>query len=318
MPDRAGHDYIVKPLLFLLTLFALSACSPHYIIPGPSTQAPRLEANLFVASDGERLPFRSWRTEKPLKAVVLALHGFNDYGAFIAKPAQYFNDRGISVYAYDQRGFGAGPHPGIWSSIQGMGRDLTEVSKLLRQRHPGVPLFLLGESMGGAVIMTAVTSAQPPNRDGIILSAPAVWGRSTMPHYQRFVLWLAVHTFPEVTLTGRGLNITPSDNVEMLKALGRDPYVIKGTRIDAMNGLTNLMDAALEASKKISGPMLILYGDKDEIIKKEPTKAMLENLPQIRHNKTMIRTYENGYHMLLRDLQAKIVLKDISEWVLKF
>ncbi len=311
-----GNDGRVQIFALLLILFFLNGCSPHYVLPGPPRQAPRLEANLFIASDGARLPFRSWQIEKSPQAIILALHGFNDYGPFIAKPALYFNQRGIGVYAYDQRGFGAGPHPGFWSSTEGMGRDLTELSHLLSQKHPNTPLFLLGESMGGAVIMTAVTSPNAPKYDGLILSAPAIWSRSTMPLYQRFLLWLTVHTFPGVELTGRGLNITPSDNIEMLRALGRDPYVIKATRIDSMNGLTDLMDAALEASKALPGPTLILYGQKDEIIKKEPIKVMLENLPEDRHKKTIIKTYQNGYHMLLRDLQAGIVLKDIADWVL--
>ena len=307
---------VIKRLCLVLSLLFLSACAaPQYVLPGSPIQAPQIEGNFFTASDGAKTLFRIWRADSPPKAVILSSHGFNDYGTSISAPAQYFNKQGIAVYAYDQRGFGAGVHPGRWSSVEAMTRDLKEASNLIREQHPKIPLILLGESMGGAVVMAAVTSKTQPPHDGIILSAPAVWGRSTMPFYQRWLLWLAAHTIPEVTLTGRGLNITPSDNRQMLRALGRDPLVIKETRVDAINGLTDLMDVALVSSQTLSGPTLILYGAKDEVIRKGPTRAMLAALPQANSDNTKVAVYENGYHMLLRDLQAEVVLKDIIAWI---
>ena len=59
---------------------------------------------------------------------------------------------------------------------------------------PGVPVFVLGESMGGAVAMTAFASDTPPRADGLILVAPAVWGRQTMPFSYRLALWTTAHT----------------------------------------------------------------------------------------------------------------------------
>jgi len=312
-----------RRVVLAATLLLLAACSaPEYVLPGASTQAPKIEGNFFTASDGAKTLFRAWKTDKPLKAVVLSLHGFNDYGTSIAKPALYLNAQGITVYAYDQRGFGAGPHPGQWPGIEGLTRDFWEVAELVHKRHPNTPLYLLGESMGGAVVMTAVARTlagkahwRKPVHSGVILSAPAVWGRSTMPFYQRWLLWLAAHTVPDLKLSGRGLNITPSDNEEMLKALGRDPMIIKETRVDTINGLTDLMGAALDASEGLSGPLLILYGANDEIIRKGPTRAMLARLPAANKKNTKVAVYDKGYHMLLRDLQAETVLKDIVAWI---
>ena len=98
--------------------------------------------------------------------------------------------------------------------------------------------------MGGAVIMAALTSNNPPMAEGAILVAPAVWGRVTMPFYQRWLLGLAARTLPWLKLSGKGLGIQASDNIEMLRTLGRDPLVIKETRIDTLWGLVNLMDTS--------------------------------------------------------------------------
>ena len=169
--------------------------------------------------------------------------------------------------------------------------------------------------MGGAVIMVTIANGDAPEADGIILAAPAVWGRVTMPWYQRLALWIGVRLMPGAEVTGQGLKITPSDNIEMLKALGRDLLVIKATRVDAIYGLTNLMDRALELSARLKGPALILYGQKDEIIPRKPTQIMLDRLPAAVSGGPRLAVYEDGFHMLLRDLQAETLWRDIAHWI---
>jgi alpha-beta hydrolase superfamily lysophospholipase len=169
--------------------------------------------------------------------------------------------------------------------------------------------------MGGAVATLTVTGRDAPEVDGVILSAPAVWGWSTMPWYQTAALWLTAHTLPGMTLTGQGLGIIPSDNVEMLRALSGDPLVIKKTRVDAVFGLVNLMDEALAAAPKLDHHALILYGERDELVPKEPIRQFLADLPATGEASRRVAIYENGYHMLLRDLQAETVWTDIAAWI---
>src|SRR5208282_2316330 len=128
---------------------------------------------------------------------------------------------------------------------------LDAMVRLVRERHPDKPIYLLGESMGGAVVMTALARADRPRVAGAILAAPAVWGRAAMDLGKRVLLFLGAHTVPWHRLTGEGLHITPSDNREMLIALAKDPLVIKETRVDTIWGLVNLMDSALAASQKL-------------------------------------------------------------------
>ncbi len=300
----------------VMGLAMAAGCAPVVVPPGPAVVPPAFDGERFRAADGAALPVRSWRpVDGQPKAVVIALHGFNDYGNFFADPGRFLAARGIASYAFDQRGFGAAPNPGMWPGTGALVEDLRTVSALVRRRHPGVPLYLLGASMGGAVIMIAVASEAAPEVDGVILSAPAVWGRATMPFYQRWALWLASHTVPWLKLTGRGLRIRASDNIEMLRALGRDPLVIKETRVDAMHGLTDLMDAALEAAARLNARALILYGENDEIIRRRPTEAMLGRLPAGGRPRRRLALYEKGFHMLLRDLQGETVWTDIAAWI---
>lgn len=293
----------------------LASCAPVLNAPGPVLGPPAIDGDALVMSDGARLPLHMWKTEAAPKAVILALHGFNDYGNFIEQAALFWQNAGVQVYAYDQRGFGAATGTGLWPGTKAFTDDLAAAAKLLSARHAPVPFYVLGMSMGGAVAMTAFAGNEAPDADGVILVAPAVWGRSTMPFYQRWTLWLAAHTVPWLTLTGRGLNIKPSDNIEMLRALGRDPKVLKETRVDTIWGLVNLMDAALASAPRFQTKSLILYGDKDEVIRKSPTDQMLRHLPAAAKERQLLRRYKSGYHMLLRDLEGKRVWNDILAWI---
>jgi alpha-beta hydrolase superfamily lysophospholipase len=246
--------------------------------------------------------------------VVLALHGFNDYSHAFAESGPALAANGLTVYAYDQRGFGEAPHRGLWAGSEVLTGDLATAAGLLRRRHPGLPLYLLGESMGGAVVLAALAGPNPPEAEGIILVAPAVWARSTMPFHQRAALWLGARLFPWARFSGRGLGIQASDNMEMLRALGRDPLFIKETRVDAVYGLVNLMDSALAAAPVIEARTLLLYGEKDEVVPAAPTFAFWQGLPRRGVGGQRFALYENGWHMLLRDLQAQVVIDDIAAW----
>jgi acylglycerol lipase len=189
----------------------------------------------------------------------------------------------------------------------------------VRARHPDVPLYLLGESMGGAVVTVAMTGeagAKRPDADGVILAAPAVWSRQTMNVFERAALWAGVRLLPSTVVTGQGVvRVHPSDNVAMLRAYSRDPLVIKGARIDAIYGLVDLMDAALAAAPQLDVPLLYLYGEHDEIVPKTPTKLMIAHLPAAAQARQRIAWYANGYHMLMRDLEAAVVVGDIASWI---
>jgi len=306
---------VIRRLALAVLPLIAAACAPRIEAAGPPIAEPALAANTFVAADGTALPLRTWQPDGEPSAVVLALHGFNDYSNAFADVGAFLASRGVALYAYDQRGFGATATRGLWPGIPTLTSDLKAGAALLRRNHPGIPLYVLGESMGGAVAMVAMTGREPPEVDGVILAAPAVWGRDTMPWYQRAALAVASYTVPWLKVSGRGLGLKPSDNIEMLRALSRDPLVIKETRVDAIHGLADLMDAALAAAPRLSGRLLVLYGEKDEIIPREPSFRMLRSLPEAERWRQRAALYENGFHMLTRDLQAPTVWADVAAWV---
>ena len=85
--------------------------------------------------------------------------------------------------------------------------------------------------------------------------------------------------------------------------------------MDAIYGLTDLMEAALVNSSALTIKALILYGEHDEIIPPESFCEMLENLPDQMASGWRLVLYQNGYHMLSRDLQGDVVIQDMITWI---
>ena len=304
MPARA--------LRFVLSLgLLLGGCVAHLATPGPAVEQPRAAEDAFVMSDGMRLPYRSWLPDGPPWAVVLALHGMNDSRDAWEYPAPAFAAAGVAVYGVDQRGFGDTAVRGYWPGTPALLEDTREMARLLRRRYPRAKLVLMGESMGGAVLMCLASSADPPPVDGYVLVAPAVWGRAEMNVFMRAGLWLLANLVPGLKVTGRVAQVTASDNRAAIRRLSTDRLTIHNTRFDAIRGLVDLMDAALAAAANFHANALFLYGGKDELIPKRAAVATWRALPP-----GPVRAfYPADYHLMLRDLERATPIGDIIAWI---
>lgn len=309
----------MKILAVLAAVLMLGACTPLQVqqagAPPLGFQGARIERDAVVSFDGARLGLSAWQAMGETRAVVVAVHGMNDYANAFHLAAPWWAEQGVTTYAYDQRGFGRSPQRGVWGGDELMVEDLRVVTALARQAHPGVPVVVLGESMGGAVTIEAFASDRPPAADRVILTAPAVWGWSNQPLPYKTMLWFAanftgakVYTPPN-WLTKR---VMPTDNREELIAMGRDPLMIWGARSDTLYGLVAMMEKGWAKTGGIKVPVLYLYGAHDPIIPREPTKEAAARL------KTGDRTayYAKGYHLLTRDRQGPVVWNDMLSFVL--
>lgn len=295
--------------IFFVCLVFVSACAPRFEMPGAAIAPPALYTDHLRAGDGTKIAVRAFEAEDP-QAIIVAAHGFNDYSNAFSLAGPWFAQRGISLVALDQRGFGETPTRGRWAGTPAMADDVAALVRAVHARAPDTPVYLLGVSMGGAVA-TVSAADNPLPIAGLILSGPAFWGWSQMNPLYRGTLWIAAHTVPWYTLTGEGLGLWPSDNVEMLRALSRDPLMIRQTRIDVLYGLVTLMDDAFAAAPRITTPTLVLFGDRDEIVPIAPVEAVVEKLG----GTARLVRYEDGWHMLLRDLAREQVYADIAAWI---
>ena len=305
----------------LLSALAAS-CAPvvqRPSTPGAGFAGPRLEPDALVSFDGARLPMDVWPAEGGVEpwAVVVGLHGMNDYAAALGLAGAHFAAHGVTTYAFDQRGFGRTAGRGVWGGADSMRHDLVTACALVRARHPGVVLAVVGESMGGAVAATALASSEPPDCDRLIMASPAVWGWGAQPPLNAVALWVMAHVAPGTKLTAPdwlARRIRASDNLEELHRMGRDREMIFATRADATYGLLDLMQEARERIGKIRDPQhaLYLYGAHDDLI---PKSAAFFAAGEFERAGGRSAYYETGYHLLTRDLHRTRVLDDVLAFI---
>ena len=305
-------------ILACAALICLGGCAPivqQAGTPGAMFQGPRLEAEDFVSFDGARLAMKTWTPEgRDPWAVIVGLHGMNDYSNAFHLAAPAWAADGVATYAYDQRGFGRSPGRGVWAGDTLMTEDLRTLTVLLRQRYPNAIIAVAGESMGAAVAIEAFASNRPPAADRLVLVSPAVWGWSNQPLPYATTLWLVAHTARSWVVTPPDFlvsHVQPSDNREELIRMGRDPAMIWGARSDTLYGLVGTMQHAQHQLGLVKAPTLYLAGAHDKIIPKAP------HLEAARRLKPTDRSawYANGWHLLLVDHQAPVVWGDIESFI---
>ena len=302
-----------KRAALLSLCLTLAACSPVEQPYSDAHKAPSMDQSYFYPGDADTaLPLRYWGSKaRSPQAVIVALHGFNDYSRAFEPFGEYATQHNIALYAYDQRGFGGNDNAGIWGNVRNLTRDAGAAVEAVKARHPNVPVYLMGESMGGAIAVATLAGEYAPKVQGVILSAPALWGADTMSFFYRAALWAMVHTFPEKKLTGEELDIFPTDNIDILRQMGMDPKVIKASRVDAMYGIVQLMDKAQSQIGMLKTPVLMLYGKQDQVI---PPLPIARGITKLNAPYTMAY-YPDGFHLLLRDKQRMAVYGDIVSWI---
>jgi acylglycerol lipase len=308
----ARYMHLAHGAIAVVVCCALAACiTPRVQEALTESQTPRFEQDAAVMEDGAQLPLRAWLPTESPRASILAVHGLNDYSGGFEATGAFLAARGFAVYAFDQRGFGRNSETGIWAGGGRMADDAVQVATLLRARHPGVPLYGLGESMGGAVLLHALQRHPSGWIDAVVLSAPAIWGRNEMRRYQRLPLNVLAHSMRGLKFSGRMLGRRPSDDPDTLRWLREDQHVIQRTRVDVLWGVADLMDAVTLEPVSPGMPVLVLYGAHDEIVPPQPMCTWLRTLKAPEWQAAL---YPSGWHLLTRDLDAARKLADLAAW----
>ena len=285
------------PRLTALLLFCLCACA-RGPLPGPLPP--------------EALPLHAWPAHGEPRAVILALHGFGDAGDLTFEgAARAWSARGIAVYAPDQRGFGANASRHDWPGVDALTGDAVALSRWLRARHPGLPLVVVGHSMGGGIALAA--AAQGLDADALVLAGPAIAGGEALNALYRTAARIAAAAAPERRWTGRGvIDIRPTDNAEAIARVRADPRHFGDPTSRELYGLVELMDRAAAAAPEVTTPTLTLMGAHDEVLRPARVREVADKIP----GRVGFILYPDGWHWLFRDLQAPRVWQDVGDFVL--
>jgi acylglycerol lipase len=301
-------------LVMVLAVLCLAGCAIPFRVPVASAGHSITTSGDFILNNGARLPYRSWLPRQPPRAIVLALHGFNDSRDAWDVPAPAFTAAGIAIYAPDQAGFGLAPRRGFWPGSKRLVADARAMVTILHRRYPHTRLIVLGESMGGAagLLLGAEGDAQV---NGYVLIAPAVWGGRTMSPAVHLTANIADTFMPWLRLTGQAAHIAASDNLRALIAFSENPLTIHATSMASAAGLIRLMGRAQTACAKFAPRhALILYGGHDQLIPKHAMASCWRMIPRL--NGITLAYYPPDYHLMLLDHERASPVRDIIAFIL--
>ena len=266
----------------------------------------------FTACDGLGLYEQSWLPEQEAVAVVVVVHGINEHGGRYAKLAEELNRHGYAVHAIDLRGFGQSD--GDRALVRSFDQYVDDVQLFLGRvaaRQPGKPVFLLGHSMGGAIVALLAITGLPPVR-GLVLSAPAVLVAGGVFPVLRRLASLASLVWPTLRLARLGCRFISRDPA-VVEAFRNDPLVYHG-RFPVRTG-AEILRAAKRIqthADRLTLPLLILHGTGDMVTDPRGSRLLVARAGS--SDKTL-RLYTGLYHEVFSEPEREQVVADLLAWL---
>jgi alpha-beta hydrolase superfamily lysophospholipase len=272
--------------------------------------AVRVRSGVFRASDDADVPYRLWLAPKPRGAILL-LHGCCDYSGAFDDIAPKLVKRGFSCLAYDQRGFGATASRGEWTSRERYADDVRDAAAFFRSRiGSDIPLFIVGESMGGSVAVHAAATHTELNLGGIVLVAPGALASALRNRFYNWLMalvWLFAGKSEIVVERNNASELAPSAAIRLLG----DPMVMQAIRADLLAGVIAMGYSAVDVAKTVTVPSLTMLAGKDDLLRGACVRQLHENLGGEKDWLTLM----NGPHLLLHWEHGGVVLRRVRRWI---
>jgi alpha-beta hydrolase superfamily lysophospholipase len=265
----------------------------------------------FAGHGGLDLFRQSWRPAVTPRAVVVNLHGLGDHSSLYPTLVDHLVAREMVVQSFDLRGngrsAGARGHVDDWRSYRG---DLARFLKLVADDDPGRPVFLLGNSLGGLIVLDYVLHAPRGLRGVIAVSAPL--SRLNVPAPLMALGTIMSKVWPGFSLE-TGLD---------LEGLAHDPTVAEAIVSDPLfhrRGSARLSTEVTAAIARVRGgagsfalPVLLLHGSEDRMVSPEGSRAFAA---EVASPDRQLIEYPGGYHALFADYGHEQVMADVSGWI---
>jgi acylglycerol lipase len=252
---------------------------------------------------------RVWLPADPTRALLI-VHGYAEHSGRYEHVGAWFAQRGFAVHAYDQRGHGrSGGRRCHVARFDELLDDLERVLARVRDEHPGLPLFLLGHSMGGLVV-SAFARERRPELSGVVTTGAALdVGRAVSPMRQ-LALRALRHIVPvlsfESGIDPEGLATDP----EVVRAYREDPLVHRRLTVALAAEMLAAARRTAAGGADLRLPLLALHGAEDPIAPAEGSAAFASAAPD-----AVFRRYEGMRHEILNESEREAVFRDILSWI---
>jgi alpha-beta hydrolase superfamily lysophospholipase len=268
------------------------------------------DVEFWTAADGARLALRRARAVGRVRGSLILLHGFGDHSGRYGEVAAWFADRGLDVYALDQRGHGRSP--GKRGHVSRFAQFLSDVAALRKQAplEQTGPQILLGHSFGGTVALRYLETG-PAGLAGAIVSSPFLAVAMPVPRWKRALARGLVEILPALPVA-TGLDVA---------YLSTDPAVGQAARSDhlyhrvmtprAYREVLAAQAAVIAEGRHIAVPLLVLLAGDDRIVSRPASEAFARSLA----GDVTVQVYEGFFHEIFNEPHRARVFRDVEPWL---
>lgn len=264
--------------------------------------------------DGERLFVQRWRPRDTARAVLVLAHGVGEHSGCYGPFVEYFAPRGAAIYGHDHRGFGRSDgRRGHVPRYERFVQDLRSLVERARHENPGLPMVLVGHSMGGTIALLFALR-HPELLDRAIYSAPALMVGLPVPAWKRLLGQTMSRLYPIYTDVA----------VFNPALLTRDPAIQQSAREDTLRHTrktarlyTEMFVRAprevLARAGELRLPFLLLHGAEDPLV---PVAASRRLYAAATAADRSMQVYPAMRHEVFRELGREQVFADVAAWLI--
>lgn len=246
------------------------------------------------------------------KGIVIISHGYAEHSGYYLGLIQFLVEHGYGVYALDHRGHGHSEEErGHLEQFEFFLEDLDAVVDFIREKHPMLPVYMFGHSLGG-LIAFHYGLRYPEKLDGQIFTGAAVGkpaGTELIPDFLFEFLNKYFHRYKIYQV----LSQRATRNLEVQKTSKADPLLLQYATVGFYY---EFIYRGVNAAKKKAGnyrlPCLFLHGRADRIIPYQSSAYIFE---RISSEEKELKFYDGLYHELIQEPEREIVLRDILNWL---
>lgn len=312
----------LRGLLLVLAVILLSQCAAPRVHPRPPTMDSSL--NQWTARDGKSFPCKHWPGEpgKP-RAVVICIHGLSGAASDFWPVGESFPQKGYAVYAMQLRGQGHDPdrrRRGDIGSASQWQQDLLDFTSLVSRRHPGVPVYWFGESLGALITINTAGSLGeelPHTVAGIMLTSPVVAIRDNLklPFFKNLALRTLIRLWPRKRISLEGLGnseVKVTSETTHRQQMQHTDHYVKDFTVRLFAQIEKLILNSAASARLIRVPVLVFYTPNDALTPREGVETFFSQIAS--EDKTSV-FFPQSYHLILHDHDRAEALQRLESWL---
>lgn len=265
----------------------------------------------FKSKDNHRIYYQTWKAKKP-KGVLIFVHGLNEHSGRYQNPINHFVKAGYTLYLLDQRGHGKSDGPRSFiADFNSFLEDLDQFTKLVAKKEAGLPLFMVGHSMGGQIVLNYVGKYNPPLK-GFLTSSANIQMAIRVSAIKKKLGLLAAKIIPSFSLLNEVDPKWISRDPEVVRAYKKDPLVSKKLTLSLASAILRNQEKLMGLASKIKLPAFLMHSGDDHICAAEGSQKFFE---QLASKDKQIKIYEGFYHELFNEFGKETVFEDMEKWL---